>query len=468
MILSLRQLNQLWGPPSNLMRKNLDDPLGPVCTDTRQLERGNFYVPLIGDKFNGHAFLDQAFRKGAQAAVISEDSDIKVPENLMHWKVSNTTYAYQQLGMLNRLSLNIPVVAVTGSVGKTTTKELIKSTLSSLGPILSTNENENNDVGVPTTLLKGTSDHVVAVIEMGMRGLGEIERLSYCTKPDIAVITNIGNAHIGRLGSRNEIAKAKCEITSSLSSNGVVIIPANDPLLERTLRQTWTGRIVRVELLESKDIERSREDAASSPSFLRSKYVANVDLEKGYLSLENHIAKLPLEGKHNAINFLFAIAVARELNVSWENIENVTINPLRGRNNIIKFGEITVFDETYNASPESVMAALELLINQPGRHFAVLGTMHELGEYSLTLHREIARKALNIGLDGLVIVSNGPEAEIMYSEAKSIQYLELVSLAEDALIPLKSWLKPGDNLLIKGSRDLKLEKLISLLKLNII
>ena len=465
MNLFLGQLNQLWGEPTNSEDLNLNNPIGAVCTDTRKLKKGDFFIPLIGDNYNGHAFLNDAYEKGAQAAVVSLSSGFKVPSKLVHWKVADTLHSYQQLGLLNRQLLNIPVVAITGSVGKTTTREMIRSALSSLGEILSTKDNNNNDIGVPKTLLLGRSHHAAAVIEMGMRGPGEIQRLSCCTHPDIAVITNIGNAHIGRLGSRSEIAKAKCEITQCLNPKGVVIIPAYDPLLEETLRKYWSGRIVRIALIDGSAKSTYLVSESIRNSSLTPDLVGTLDgIKRNSLVVDNKAFRLPLEGAHNAINFLLTLAVARELNVSRKSLESISVPSLTGRNRRVKLGNINVFDETYNSSPESVKASLDLLIREPGRHFAVLGTMYELGEHSLYFHRHIAEYCSELRLDGLVIVSEGRNGEEMYKAAREIQNVEIVSKSEDAINILKYWLKKDDNLLLKGSRKVFLERLLPLLK----
>ena len=250
-MLDLADLVSLWGPPQrgDGAAPNLQQRLGPVCTDSRLLTSDAFFVPLRGERFDGHRFLATATEQGVQAAVVARDSDIPVPPNLLHWTVDDTLEAYQQIACLVRRNLSSAVVAVTGSAGKTTTRELIRAALAPLGDIQASIGNNNNDVGVPLTLLGVGEHHAAVVVEMGMRGPGEIERLSRCAEPEIAVITNIGTAHIGRLGSREAIAAAKCEITAALSPDGLVVIPAGDPLLEAALARCWSGRVRRVALV---------------------------------------------------------------------------------------------------------------------------------------------------------------------------------------------------------------------------
>jgi UDP-N-acetylmuramoyl-tripeptide--D-alanyl-D-alanine ligase len=424
--------------------------VGPICTDSRQLAAGQLFVPLVGERFDGHRFLDQAAALGAQAALVQRERAAAVPPGLLHWLVDDTLAAYQHLGLLHRRSLQAPVVAVTGSAGKTTTRELIRAALASLGPVVASSGNENNDIGVPLTLLKAGSESAAVVVEMGMRGLGEIDRLSRTAEPDVAVITNIGTAHIGRLGSREAIATAKCEITSQLNPAGVVVIPAGDPLLESALAQVWTGSVVRVALQD--------DPGASSADLL-----GDWDDQRPSLLVNGRTLQLPLEGRHNARNLLLAVAVARHLGIALSELEQLTVAVPGGRNRRLQQGGLTVLDETYNASPEAVLAALDLLAAQPGRRFAVLGSMLELGESSVELHRRVAERAVERGLDGLVVVSGGAEAQAMAEAAAALPRLAVVDTPEQAADPLASWLRSGDVVLLKASRGVALERLLPLL-----
>jgi UDP-N-acetylmuramoyl-tripeptide--D-alanyl-D-alanine ligase len=358
--------------------------------------------------------------------------------------------AYQELAGLWRLQLAAPVVAVTGSAGKTTTRELIRSALAPLGPIWASSGNENNDVGVPLTLLGAGPDQAALVVEMGMRGLGEIERLSRCASPDVAVITNIGTAHIGRLGSREAIATAKCEIVAGLRPDGLVVIPAGDPLLDRALARVWTGRVVRVAL------QGEGHEAAAD-------LVGSLDCQGEILELAGVALPVPLEGVHHARNLMLAMAVARELGLEPQRWRPLQVDLPGGRSRRLQQNGVLVLDETYNASPEAVLAALELLAQQPGRRFAVLGTMLELGEQSLALHRSVAERARQLDLDGLVIVDQGEEGAAMVAAATGLSRLRQVDCPEAAAEPLLQWLQPGDVLLLKASRGVALERLIPLL-----
>lgn len=475
MLLSLAALQDLWGAPATgaLAPEQAERRLAAISTDSRRLAAGALFVPLVGDSMDGHQFLDQAIAGGC-GAVVAQRNRLQ-PERQQEllrqahaggcvlWWVADSQLAYQQLGRAWRARLTAPVVAVTGSAGKTTTRELIRAVLAPLGPVLASSGNENNDIGVPLTLLKSGSDHRAVVVEMGMRGLGEIERLSRCAAPDVAVITNIGTAHIGRLGSREAIATAKCEITACLKPEGLLVIPAGDPLLEGALAAVWPGRVCRVALAGDE-----LQPGTPAPD-LCAAVVQPEGSEPGWLELTGGAqVPLPLPGLHNARNLLLALAVAQELGVALADLADLEVELPGGRCRRQPLGGITLLDETYNASPEAVLAALELLAREPlapgGRRFAVLGTMLELGAQSLELHQRVARRAAELGLDGLVVVDGGPEGAAMLQAAAGLERLQRVSTPVEALEPLARWLQPGDALLLKASRGVALEQLIPLLE----
>jgi UDP-N-acetylmuramoyl-tripeptide--D-alanyl-D-alanine ligase len=433
-----------------------------VCTDSRQLEPGQLFLALVGENFDGHRFVAAAIKAGAAAVLCSTAcEDVRALAKHLGcglWVVQDTLDAYQQLARLARQQLKTPVVAVTGSAGKTTTRELIRAALAPLGPIWASSGNENNDIGVPLTLLGAGPEHRALVVEMGMRGLGEIDRLSRCAEPDVAVITNIGTAHIGRLGSREAIATAKCEITAALRPNGLVVIPAGDPLLDAALGAVWSGRVLRVALTGD----------ALAPGTVPPDLTAALDEPGSTLQLQSGDAvPLPLAGRHNARNLLLALAVAQELGVALGELAQLQVTVPGGRNRRLQLGGLTVLDETYNASPEAVLAALNLLAAQPGRRFAVLGSMLELGTRSVELHRHVAARAAALGLDGLVVVATGAEADAMAEAGAALPRLVVVGTPELAAAPLRDWLQAGDVLLLKASRGVALERLIPLLPQNL-
>jgi len=476
----LRDLTELWGPPVRPLGSNASEELTGVCTDSRRVRAGELFIPLVGERFDGHGFLETvlaapAGQPGAAAALAQRDhleptAAAALAQRTARplWLVDDTLRAYQELARFWRRRLGCAVVAVTGSAGKTTTRELIRAALAPLGSVVASSGNENNDIGAPLTLLKAQADTAAVVVEMGMRGLGEIARLSRCAEPDVAVITNIGTAHIGRLGSREAIAAAKCEIVEALSEGGVLVIPAADPLLEAALAAGWSGRVERVALADEE-----RQLPGGPPASWVGRLVAGggaLRLERAPVpvppgGLEPLVLTLPLAGRHNARNFLLALAVAAELGVPLEALRALAVEVPGGRNRRLRLGEVTVLDETYNASPEAVLAALQLLADSAGgRRWVVLGTMLELGEQSLELHRQVAQRARELGLDGLVVVAAGAEGDAMVEAAKGMARLLRVEAPESAAAPLLEWLAPGDVVLLKGSRGVALETLLPLLR----
>jgi UDP-N-acetylmuramoyl-tripeptide--D-alanyl-D-alanine ligase len=496
MTLPLDPLLALWGEPLGEPTRR-PASLAAVSTDSRADLNGALFVPLVGERFDGHRFLETALAGGAAAAVAQRDR--LNPEQLEAvvalgrpvWLVDDTLLAYQELGRLWRRQLGVPVVAVTGSAGKTTTRELIRASLACLGPVVASSGNENNDVGAPLTLLKADATTRALVVEMGMRGLGEIERLSRCAEPDVAVITSIGTAHIGRLGSREAIATAKCEISAALRPDGLVVIPAGDSLLEAALAASWSGRVQRVALADDElapgtppadlvgrlvapspasdgDTERPEAERPEAER-LDAEHLATERQAPERLEVEGlPPMSLPLAGRHNARNLLLALAVALELGVAPAALSDLAVEVPGGRNRRLQLGGVTVLDETYNASPEAMLAALDLLAAQPlpadAARYAVLGTMLELGESSLALHRQVAERARNLGLDGLVIVDGGAEGAAMLEAAAGLERLVRVARPEEALEPLLGWLRRGDALLLKASRGVALERLLPLLQ----
>lgn len=467
MLLSPDQLIELWGLPLGTVPAA---PIRRVCTDSRGDLAASLFVPLVGERYDGHRFLEGALAAGAAGAVAQADrlpcaqlEELAQRYAVPIWPVPDCQLAYQQLGRQWRRNLGIPVVAVTGSAGKTTTRELIRAALAPLGPLVASSGNENNDIGVPLTLLRAGGDTAALVVEMGMRGLGEIERLSVCAEPDVAVITNIGTAHIGRLGSREAIATAKCEITASLTPDGVVVIPAGDPLLEAALAAGWSGRVVRVALAD--------ELGDFDPTLPAAALVGRLDPACESVELADGLRlPLPLEGRHNARNLLLALAVARELGLDPARLGGMAVEVPGGRSRCLRVAGVEVLDETYNASPEAMLAALELLASRPvDRRFAVLGTMLELGELSLPLHRSVGERAGSLAaegrLDGLVIVDAGAEGIALEAGAAGrIAWLLRVESPLAAADALASRLAPGDALLLKASRGVALEAVLPRLK----
>ena len=349
-----------------------------ISLDSRTILSCELFIAIKGTNFDGHNFLNEVIKKGVKAVVIKDGMQNLLPNKFPCWTVPDTFEAFQKLALFKRRKLNIPVVGITGSVGKTTTKEMMGEVLKQLGKIKLSQLNFNNEIGVGLTILDSESKDKILILEMGMRGLGQIENLSKFSEPDIAVITNIGSSHIGILGSKENITNAKCEITKHLNPKGVVIIPANDLLLEETLKKNWNGRIIKVELIDRNQKAQSINNSNLQGFFNRS---------NNSVVIEGKIFEISFQGFHNAFNFLFVYAVAKEFGIEFKETNKFNFVSLNGRNKILKSTKTTIYDETYNASPESVKACIDNLLDNPNNHFLIFGSMQELGNKSKKYHK---------------------------------------------------------------------------------
>jgi len=453
---SLLELNNVLGDIKNLNERKKDFlNFKNISIDSRTLLKNDLFIAIKGKNFDGHSFLPDVLNKGVKSVVIKEGMQKLLPDNFPCWVVNDTLEAFQKLTLLKRKKLNIPVVAITGSVGKTTTKEMVGEVLKKLGKIKLSHANFNNEIGVGLTILATNKEDKVLVLEMGMRGLGQIENLSKYSEPDIAVITNIGTAHIGLLGSKKNITYAKCEISKYLNPEGVVIIPANDPFLEKTLKEFWKGRVIKVKLL---NIEYQKESFKKDNN-LRGFY----NTSNKTILIEENIYEISFEGFHNASNFLFAYAVAKELGINFASFNKFNFARLGGRNKILKSVKTTIYDESYNASPESVKACIKNLLEKPRNKFFIFGSMQELGDESEKYHKEIFNLINNSAIEKCLFICDKENEKIYSNYLKDKnKFLVLNNIKDVPQEIIKSNIK-GDSILIKGSRFWQLEKIIELI-----
>ncbi|HBQ99973.1 MULTISPECIES: UDP-N-acetylmuramoyl-tripeptide--D-alanyl-D-alanine ligase [unclassified Roseofilum] len=416
-----------------------------ISTDTRSLVPGSVFVALRGETFNGHDFVDRAIAKGAVASIV----DTPVPHGGLQLVVEDTLVAYQTVGSWWRGTFDIPVIAVTGSCGKTTTKELIAAVLAHLKGrnytknILKTQKNFNNEIGVPKTLLELSGTHNYAVLEMAMRGRGQIALLSELAQPTIGVIVNVGTAHIGLLGSEQAIAEAKCELLEKMPKDSVAILNADNERLLATADRVWSGQTLTYGL---------------SAGDCQGKLIDTETLE-----LEGVRLPLPLPGRHNASNYLAAIAVAKVLGLDWKPLQaGLSVNLPSGRSGrYVLPNDIVLLDETYNAGIESMKAALELLDQTPGyRHIAVLGAMKELGENSFEYHRQLGEWAEQLpSLDGVMVLQDDEDVEGIDEGIREIP-CEVYTTHERVIERLKVLMQPGDRILFKASHSVGLDRVV--------
>lgn len=433
-------LEVLLSQPVNLSETALAKASIGIQTDTRILKAGEVFLALRGEKFDGHEFVAQAIAKGALAAIV--DFAYENP-GLPVLQVTDTLAAYQKIARWWRDRFQIPVIGVTGSVGKTTTKELIAAVLSTQGRVHKTYGNFNNEIGVPKTLLELDAADNYAVVEMAMRGRGQIAELTQITRPTVGVITNVGTAHIELLGSEVAIAEAKCELLAEMPKDSVAILNYDNPLLMTTAKKVWSGEVLTY---------------GFSGGDIQGLLLDHETVEVGGIQLP-----LPLVGRHNATNFLAALAVAKVLGIDWSSLkEGVTVDMPTGRSQrFVLPNDVLILDETYNAAPEAMLAALQLLADTPGkRKIAVLGAMKELGERSLQLHQKVGETVKQLKLDGLLVLVDGEDAQAIAQSAEGIPSECFVTRAE-LVARLNTFVQHGDRLLFKAAHSVGLDRVVS-------
>jgi len=429
-----------------------------VSTDTRTLGPGDLFVALTGPATDGHQFIPQALRAGAGGLVVSQPVVASLDTPVL--RVPDTEVAYGLLARFWRDRFSIPVVGVTGSVGKTTLKEMLAAALSPLGPVLKTAASQNNETGVPKTLLQLTPDHKAAVIEMGMRGSGQIAYLCGIARPTVGVVTVIADNHLELLGSRDAIADAKGELLESLPAEGVAVLNEDDPYLSR-LRPKTKARVVTY---------RTAPTPGSSPGTGEGPGVGASWLAESITSGEDgwrftvrgvsvEIASL---SRHDIGNALAALAVADALGVPLPDaamaLRGYVPPPMRMQ--VIKMPQgVTILNDAYNAAPASVKSALETLAAHPGtRKIAFLGDMRELGARADQAHRELGGVIAGLGgLDALYTVG-GLAALIPDATQRFADSEDAAQFAREALSS-----QPGDVILVKASRAVALEKVVAAL-----
>lgn len=432
----------------------LERTVSHVTQDSREVRQGSLFVPMKGEKRDGHDFIAQCFAQGA-AACLSE-KEIIPPENGALLLVENTKKALLDLAEYHRNQLRIPVVGITGSVGKTTTKDMAASVLSQKYQTLWTQGNYNNDIGVPLTLLRLEENHQAAVIEMGMNHFGEIALLSGIVRPDIGVISNVGVAHIENLGSREGILRAKCELFDGMAEDGTAILNADNDML-RTLEGRLTQKIVWFGL-ENMDGRKPDIYADEICQKGLEQTACVIHTPKGQIAVT-----VPMPGRHMVLNALSAAAVGLELGLTLEEIREgiECFTPTKNRMNVI-YGEngITILNDVYNANPVSMKASLDILSAAKGRKAAVLGFMGELGEFAPAMHREVGEYAAKCGVNLLFCI--GRYTDEMAAGAKMSGCEKVFHFAEQAEFLEKGLplLQKGDTVLVKASRSMELEKTV--------
>lgn len=429
----------------------LNEEISGVEKDSRLIKEGYLYLPFVGARVDGHDFIPQVFEKGALATL--SEKDLENPEG-PYIKVNSVAQALKDIAEFYREQLDCKIIGITGSVGKTSTKEIIASVLSEKFDVLKTEGNYNNEIGMPLTILKIKANHDIAVIEMGISDFEEMHRLAKVSKPDVCVITNIGTCHLENLGDRDGVFNAKTEMFDYAKKDCFVVLNGDDD-----------------KLINVKEVN------GNKPVFFGidtdQKVTVKTYKQIGVLGTEatiNYDGKcfdtlIPIPGYHMLYNALAATCIGVHFGMTLEEIDSGIrkLKAISGRNNIFVNNGITVIDDCYNANPMSMKASLEVLSNATGRKVAILGNMFELGAKEVQLHEEVGEKAAELDID--LVICIGSLAKNIANKAKTsdneVLYYEN---KEDFEKRIKNIIKKDDTVLVKASNSMKFKDIVELLR----
>ena len=426
----------------------LDKTISSVITDSRRKTENGLFVAIKGENTDGHKYIDMAKENGAIATIISYEQE-EYLDDMVYILVKDSLDALKEFATAYRSKFNIPIVAITGSVGKTTTKDMIASVLNEKYNVLKTEGNFNSEIGVPLTALNLMSNHEIAVIELGMDHVGEISGTSKIVKPDTAVYTNIGIAHIEHLKSRENILKAKCEMFENMKENALLILNADDDMLvtiNNSMEKVWYGKA------QASDVKLLNTEVEYNKGVV----IANV-LIKG----EEFTLEIPGLSEHLVYAALPAICVGLKYNVEIKNIlegiKNYT--PTKMRMDIKALdNNILLIDDTYNANPTSMKSLIDTISKADKKNkIAILGDMFELGEDSIKLHTEVIQYAVDKDLTNIIVVGNNMEQAVKDVNNTVVQ---VFSTKEELYEKLKSIIVPDSIIGIKASRGMKFENIV--------
>lgn len=420
-----------------------------LSLDSRSIKPHELFFAIRGEKFDGHAFIELAKQRGAAAAIVDQAIDTDLPLVLVH----DTRKALGDLAKHHRRQFSIPIIALTGSCGKTTTKEMIRSILAEVGSVLTNFRNFNNDIGLPLTLLNLNAEHHYAVIEMGANHAGEIAYLTQITQPNVALVTNIGPAHLQGFGSMTGVAQAKAEIFSGLAKNGVAIINADDRFTDTLQKACASFRSVSFGLPDACDFSATniQIDTDGKATFLLHAPCAK----------ETMIC-LNLPGQHHVMNALAAAAAASQVGIELSHIKSglEKMQPVQGRVIVskTKIGA-TLIDDSYNANPSSVTVALKLLAHYSGQRIFVMGDMGELGPDAIDYHRQMGQLAKELNIDEVYTCGDLSKETAKAFGTNAKHYPN----HQELILALKPHLREKVTILIKGSRSAQMEKVAAAL-----
>ncbi|WP_042271532.1 UDP-N-acetylmuramoyl-tripeptide--D-alanyl-D-alanine ligase [Faecalimicrobium dakarense] len=436
-----------------LLIGNENDRVYDVVIDSRKASSENVFVAIIGETLDGHEFMSSAYEKGCKTFIKNESSSIKLESSDINLiEVSNTEIALGEISKYYKEKFDIPYIGVTGSVGKTSTRDMIYAAVSSKFNTLKNEGNLNNQLGVPLTLFNLDEFYECSVIEMGMSGFNEIEYLANIVKPKIGVISNIGLSHIENLGSQEGILKAKMEIATNFDSSNTLIVNGDDKFLCTLKNKNHEYTLKTFGFDKDNDIYcEGYEMTEDSITF-----ICNINGKKEEIFI-------PTVGEHNIYNAMAAILVGISLELTLDEIKNGLkhFKATKMRLDIVKNDKMTIINDAYNASPDSMKAALKILGRYKTRRVAILGDMFEMGEYAEYGHRLVGEVSIG-NVDVLITIGN--DSNFIGQEAKKLGFYEKnlyhFKTREDAINEIDSLLKEEDVVLVKASRGMKLEKIV--------
>src|SRR6476661_10367795 len=447
--LPLSQIAQLAG--GSISSGDQTVVVNKINTDSRTLKSRELFVALRGENFDGHNFVESAAQIGAAGAIVESSWNGEIPKNFALIRTRDTLQAYQDLAANYRKSLTLKVVAITGSNGKTSTKDFNAAVLAHRFRVTKTEGNFNNHVGLPRTILETTSADEIGVWELGMNHPGEIAILAKVAAPDVAIITNIGVAHIEFMGTREKIAEEKGALAEAVGTEGTIILNADDPFTN-SIASRARGKVIL---------------AGTTSGSIRASEITHSGTGTDFTILEGAHrcrAQLSVPGLHMVQNALLAVAAGRVFGLSLEECaaELVAAPLTRARSQIKDIGGVQFLDDSYNANPDSMKAALRTLVelDADGKRIAVLGEMRELGDQSERGHREVGETAATLGVDQLITI--GDAAELIAEGARTGGLDKVLSARSTGAAAklLGEIAEPGDLVLIKGSRAARTEEVI--------
>ena len=444
-----------------ILRGSADAPIGSISIDSRALQPGEFFVAIRGERFDGHAFVADAVAKGASGVMVEDAASVPASSPAVVIAVGDTTAGLQQVARDVRRRSGTRVAAVTGSAGKTTTKEIAAEFLSARYRVFRNKGNLNNHIGLPLSLLELRARPDVAVVELGMNHAGEIRTLIGIAEPEVRVWTNVGDAHMGFFGSADAIADAKAEIAEAARPTDVLVANANDPRVMARTRK-FAGRLVTFGVDIGADVQATGVEQKGLEGT-----AATVRTRDGEIRLET-----PLLGTGNLLNVLAATAVALEFDVPLDAIAEraARLGAARRRGELLRLpGGVTLIDDSYNSSPSALRRALDVVASATGsaRKVAVLGEMLELGTHTTALHRDCGTAAAAAGLDLLIAVGGQPASELAdaaIAAGMPSRCVEYVPTSADAAALALQRVRPGDLVLVKGSRGIGTDAVVERLK----